>query len=619
MAVRNFLTIWPLVFTALTCVAVICDGFEFTFTALPPKSGQNCGVLQCSEKLSNNKHEANSGNFEISSLTIYKLNTSHGGRGENHWVKMAAVTPQSPRYNRTSDCLSVIGNLTDTQGSLTLEMFKPEDCASAEFYCVAEAVNTDRSQSTLMKSYIKTAGQSFSNQDYRTNSPEAFLPSNVDSGLSVGCAKNEDRFTLLMWEKLKYIEMRMEEYLRNQNTLRNQLQATDFNRLDDKLTSQVNGLSNQLQASEIRIGDRIDRLENRLEDKLTGQVIGSTSQSQGNKTDTCGEMSSKLSGLDGSVGAIVKNFKSFDKQMVKAETAASLASSKLSELDGKLETLSTGLSVVTNLTENLVSDFGGLSNGLSFVTNFTENLVSDFGGLSTGLSVVTNLTENLVSDFGGFRESFASNEHAPVGEFFDPLNTGWKEWRLAFRGTAYNNIPVYPAFLYGTGIPPEVEAGCKQFDHSLACINHYRNKDALENWSNVDEVLFAIYVKGQMVHHIMFNARGTDYIHWFEERRVILSSWTDLKRLSHNKFSISGHALVNGHHRRFLINHRYLSCPLDLGWFGAFDNLLGCPYETKNVAIPVFLYAPGKVVSRFQIPNVGRADAFGIFLKYHKK
>ncbi|GFR61512.1 hypothetical protein ElyMa_001849900 [Elysia marginata] len=186
--------------------------------------------------------------------------------------------------------------------------------------------------------------------------------------------------------------------------------------------AQMASITNQLQASEIRLGDRIDRLGNLLEDKLTSQgngscnqlqAVGSSSWSHGNDTGNT-----------------------------------------------KLENLSTGISVVISLT---------------------EGLVSEFGGLGSGLSVDTNLTEGLVSDFGGFNLSFANDVYAPVDDFFDPLGTGRKVWRLAFRGTAYNNVPVYPAFMYGTGILPEVEAGCKQFDRNLACINHYRNKDALEN------------------------------------------------------------------------------------------------------------------------------------------
>ena len=139
-----------------------------------------------------------------------------------------------------------------------------------------------------------------------------------------------------------------------------------------------------------------------------------------------------------------------------------------------------------------------------------------------------------------FTEAYAGGALAPVDEVFDPLGTGKKEWRLAFRGTAYNNVQVYPAYVHGTGIPVEVEKGCKQFNDSLRCVNHYRSRDALDNWARVAEVLFAIYKDNELVKKVIFNGKGSTYTNWFTADRVIHSSWVDLTTRPHNYFSLAG-------------------------------------------------------------------------------
>ncbi|GFS16307.1 hypothetical protein ElyMa_003210600 [Elysia marginata] len=528
-----------------------CEGFDFSFTPLSPPTVQYCGVLQCSEKLADTKQRFNSDpsgiSRNISSLNVYKRSTRPGIIDGGHWTQMAGVTSQSPHINRSTDGLAIFGNLLDTEGSLTLELFRSDDCMSAEFYCVALIVNSN-SQSTLKKSFIKNTGGS------AINDAEA-LPSwaagdAISESRKVGRISNDDGLMFSMLEKLKCIENRMEEYLRDQNRL-----------------------SDQVQATEIRIGDRIDRLENRLEDKITAQVSSSTNSNKGINGDVCSEMSSKLSEVAESVDTIEKNLTYYQ-----AETAAIL-------------TLPTAVTVLNSKIENL----------------------------TTSLSTITDLTQNLAMNLDDFRTSYSGGALVPADEFFDALGTGKKEWRLVFRGTAENNVAVYPAYLYGTGIPPEVEAGCKQMEANLPCINHYRNKIAMENWTNVDEVLFGVYVKGQMVKRVLFNARDSDYINWFDASRIITSSWTDLKTLSHNIFSISGNPHP-GYTRRFHMNHNYQGCPVDAGWFSAFDlKNDGCNYEptVARVAFPYFRFAPGTTVSRWASPDSGKADAFGVFLKYY--
>ncbi|KAK3799616.1 hypothetical protein RRG08_059662 [Elysia crispata] len=164
----------------------------------------------------------------------------------------------------------------------------------------------------------------------------------------------------------------------------------------------------------------------------------------------------------------------------------------------------------------------------NLTTNVEEAVSRAETAATLSASSVTQLGRkldgSLVSSFDDFRKSCSKDEPVPVREFFDVLEAGKKDWELAFRGTAYTGVPIYTACLYGTGIPSEVEAGCKQFNYSLSCANHYRNRDVIGNWKNIDEVLFAVFVKGQMVKNVVFNARGSNYINWFEANRVVSSS-----------------------------------------------------------------------------------------------
>ena len=244
-----------------------------------------------------------------------------------------------------------------------------------------------------------------------------------------------------------------------------------------------------------------------------------------------------------------------------------------------------------------------------------DGLNDKLTGLVSSVAGLSDLTQDLISEVSSVRDAYKSGTVEAADEYFDPLDSGKKEWRLAFRGTAYNNVRVYPAYMLGTGIPVEVEQGCKQFNHSLPCVNHYRNRDAFHNWAGIDEVLFAIYKDGQMVKRVIFNGKGSTFTSWFAADRVIQSSWVDLTTQPHNYFSIQG-ADHGNHWRRFFMNLDYdRSCDGFRGWFKATESQAGCPVEKATLAIPMFKYAPGDTFALWQ-STAAEADAFGIFLKY---
>ena len=522
-------------------------------------SRPSCGVLRCSENVSDGI---------LASLTVYKL-----GKGDttpaSHWEQLASVMSQSPSNDRTPDGLDINGELSDKEGKLTLDLPKSQDCGSDEFLCMASIVREGKIM--LIKSTVRNVGSSGSSEGHTAGNPGDHhaatrdLSHNSLAETRAGGIK-EHVFTFSLWEKMERLEKRMDDFY-------SQKQSFEARIEDLKDTVKVT-IGDKLQAIGNRLGDRLDMMENRLEDKLLGarSLAGPTT----NNAEICQKFSSQISSLTESLWAMEKNLTTNVEDAVsRAETATTLSASSVTQLGRKLD------------------------------------------GWASSISNISDLTGSLVSSFDDFRKSCSKDEPVSVSEFFDVLDAGKKDWRLAFRGTAYTGVPIYPAYLYGTGIPSEVEAGCKQFNHSLPCANHYRNRDVIENWENIDEVLFAVFVKGQMVKNVVFNARGSNYINWFEANRVVSSSWTDLKTASHNYFSIIGHDRPSGHYRKFYISHKYNGCDRDLGWFTVSDmpNSL-CPWE-RSVAIPEFLYAPGNTMAFWSSPSFGRADAIGVFVKYY--
>ncbi|KAK3796794.1 hypothetical protein RRG08_047826 [Elysia crispata] len=119
------------------------------------------------------------------------------------------------------------------------------------------------------------------------------------------------------------------------------------------------------------------------------------------------------------------------------------------------------------------------------------------------------------------------------------------DWRLAFRGTAHIEKSVYEAYRYGKGIPSDTEDGCKTTDWKALCTNHYRNDDALDNWTNIREVLYGLVDNGILVKVLRFKGAGSNYLNWMSKNRLIESDWEDLKFAKPNFFGIkSAQAIV---------------------------------------------------------------------------
>ncbi|KAK3798739.1 hypothetical protein RRG08_064301 [Elysia crispata] len=196
-------------------------------------------------------------------------------------------------------------------------------------------------------------------------------------------------------------------------------------------------------------------------------------------------------------------------------------------------------------------------------------------------------------------------------EYFDVLGSGTRDWRLAFRGTASVGKSLFLAYLDGRGIPAVVKPACKNLDFKWPCDSHYRNSHALDNWSNIQEVLVAIVDDGVVVKTIRFSGRRSTFLNWFGAHFILESPWADLRKVKQNFFSIRGDDI---NHRRFFINNQYAGCEKDIGWLVVVERSR-CPWE-KDAHTPIIKYAAGQTRENWTKGQFRNADAILVFLKY---
>ena len=527
---------------------------------MPPSTNDTSvgAVLQCAEILTDDQSDHNRDSREITEMTIYRRSCGDG----EQWKHLARVSTATPTEDRVADGRRISGELTKRQAKITVRFLKAVDYAEAEFSCVT-VFGDINGQNTVVKSYVGRQNPSelephFDNKDQVIASDSK--PLSAMTGHSPAFMEVKQLLSSL-WQKLNCMEKRFEDSAKRDDKLEEELEGLKSG-VTDKINNLGSSISNHIESSRNGLEDRLDRLENRLEDKISEPSLREPYEA-GN-TNSQNTTNYRLNLLFDSVQSTQTTLKEIHDQVKVAATCSSSGNNSK---------------------------------------------------LASGTDSFSTIKNDLLASLESLRPVCAGKASVYVDEFFDVLGTGKKEWRLAFRGTAYNNVKIYPAYIHGTGIPVDVEPGCKQFNHSLPCTNHYRNRDAFENWSNIDEVLLAVFNKGQMVKRIVFNGHGSTLTSWYEASRLVLSSWSDMKTQSHNIFSIEGETRPQ-YMRRFFINHDYTTCDKFRGWFfvGEADDG-GCIMD-KTIARPFIQFAAGNSMAVWQSSDVARADAFGVFLKY---
>lgn len=197
-----------------------------------------------------------------------------------------------------------------------------------------------------------------------------------------------------------------------------------------------------------------------------------------------------------------------------------------------------------------------------------------------------------------------------VVEFLDFVDIfgNEEEWRLVFRGTSHINQSVYNAYVHGS---QNVDEGCQQLNGDFPCKSHYRSA-ILDTWSDIDEVVLAVYKSGQMQQYLRFDGKGTNNVNWFSEDKLLDSSWSGIKG-HNNVFSIKGDEDLD---RRFMVNHNYGGCESDAGWLIAVDkHEKPCGWESVKT-YPLFLFSKSTHSENWTKGQVSEADVIAVFVKF---
>ncbi|GFO46697.1 collagen alpha-4(vi) chain [Plakobranchus ocellatus] len=572
---------------------------------------QPCGVLQCNETLSKASTDQSSSSRQLRSLTVYKkVTTGNTGR----WEKLASITSDHTSESKMSNGARIFGEITSHHAHLTLDLVDAHDCQSGQFSC-AVSMEDSQGRISVKNSLVGKGVDPDSSEDLDFGNTKDSLGHVKKRDEQASSAETSPRLMTSFQTKLDWIESQLENAMRNLE-----------NRLEDKVgdlktavIDRIDRVENYIENDLDKTESRTDKLENRLEDKLeqldtrVTETLLLTKAITYNNDNTNNYLATKIDGLENRLKDDLSQLGSCVTGIIKKDENDKDTGERL------FQQLATVVSTVQSIEKNISCpgdqrDQAKVDAGQSALTLSAEN--TKLSQLVTSVASLNDLTQHLVTRVQTFSNSYAGGTLVPVDEFSDPLGSGKKEWRLVFRGTAYNNVALYPAYMHGTGIPLEVEQGCKQFNKSLPCVNHYRNQDAVDNWVKIDEVLFAIYKDDKIVKRVVFNGRGSTYTNWFHVGRVILSSWDDLTTQPHNIFSIVGETSPNGLRRFFMSLDYDRGCDGYRGWFFAFDLLDGGCAAEKTVAIPTFLYAVGNTFAVWTSANKALADAIGIFVKY---
>ncbi|KAH9493198.1 hypothetical protein Btru_022211 [Bulinus truncatus] len=157
----------------------------------------------------------------------------------------------------------------------------------------------------------------------------------------------------------------------------------------------------------------------------------------------------------------------------------------------------------------------------------------------------------------------------------DGQKTQHGDWIMVFRAQKEINVSMFDAWR-ATGqhddkqMSTSVLNGCYRLDNMGGCKQHFRSS-ILDNWTNIKEVKFSLYVNGSEVNYVVFNGTSTTRDSWFQQSNILNSSWSGIKsdrNIDH--FDIFGFS-DNLSTRRFVISGLYGSCSNDTTYFVAVD------------------------------------------------
>lgn len=195
------------------------------------------------------------------------------------------------------------------------------------------------------------------------------------------------------------------------------------------------------------------------------------------------------------------------------------------------------------------------------------------------------------------------------------------EWTLVFKAISGNGERVYDAWKKDLSKLTSCDAGlgCLSEDDTINTISptsKHLTSQLIKQWTslNIQKVKLELYSEGNVVMQLVFNGEGSDSMDWFNNRRLMYSTYEDMHKNSvYNYFSIQGY--ITNDARRFHINSEYHGCPGDVGWLTVVDSdpTGRCGWETDRPR-PQFLYSKSKTMRNWNSGDIGLADMLAIFI-----
>lgn len=214
----------------------------------------------------------------------------------------------------------------------------------------------------------------------------------------------------------------------------------------------------------------------------------------------------------------------------------------------------------------------------------------------------------------GFRFSAESNSckenwvlffHAQSGNGEEILNT-WK--------TRHNSCDIVSGYC-----PCSISNGClppKARLETFRSTTKVLRSPYIDYWDclNINKVKFELNIKGETVAFVEFDGRGSNYLNWFNNDRILNSSWTDMhKGQTYNVFSIDHQSKYD---RNFFINKNYGGCPKDSGWLVVKEANFTSACEWDNqTTYPQFLYSKNGIATKWSDLEYGKADVLNIYVR----
>ncbi|XP_025084646.1 uncharacterized protein LOC112558387 [Pomacea canaliculata] len=149
------------------------------------------------------------------------------------------------------------------------------------------------------------------------------------------------------------------------------------------------------------------------------------------------------------------------------------------------------------------------------------------------------------------------------------------------------------------------------------CNRHYRS-GLFKYWVQlgVTQVKLSVYKDGEEKQYAVFDGRDSSYLSWFNEQKLLESSWTDLKTAKKDYFSWDLKTLSDPRgNRRMFISNNSSDCATATGWLMLKESYDKCDWgNPRDNKFPFIIFSPTSTMVQFK--SAEQADAVGVWIQY---